>query len=125
LAIAVLLGTCVMASGLLADSNRKRPIRKLTVDPTAEKVELFEGVSQGLLSTRVVMKDSMQGNVFVENMTEQPLTVEIPEAVVAVHVLKQFDDFGGGGGGFGAGGGLGGGGGGQAQAAGGGLGGAG
>ena len=53
--------------------------------------------------------DAFGGKVFVENKTNKPLTVEVPPAVVGVHVLNQIGGLQGGGA---LGGGLGGGGGG-------------
>ena len=37
----------------------------------------------------MILKNSKQGNVLIENKTDQPLTVKLPDAVVGVHVLKQ------------------------------------
>lgn len=68
----------------------KVPLRNLKLDPKASKVELFDGIEEGLLSTRVVANDITGGNVFIENKTDKPLTVLLPEAIVGVHVLKQF-----------------------------------
>ena len=63
----------------------------------------------------MILKHSKQGNVLIENKTDQPLTVKLPDAVVGVHVLKQgglgmgMSAPGGGGGGQQGGGGGGGG----------------
>jgi hypothetical protein len=78
-------------------------------------VGLFEGMEDGRLEVTVIAKDANGGNLLIENKTDKPLTVAMPEAVVGVHVLKQFAGGGGGmmgGGGMGGmgGGGLGGGG---------------
>jgi len=104
----------------------KRPLKNLKYDPAARAVELFEGLESGELEATVIPKDSLSSNVFIENKTDQPITVKLPKAVVMVQVLKQ--GFGGGaaGGGLGAGGpggGQGGIGGGGGQAGGGGFGG--
>lgn len=105
----------VLASSLMAAS--KRPMKKLTYDPSAESVELFDGIESGDLDVTVIPKSALAANVFVANKSSKPLTVKLPKAVAAVQVLKQ--GFGGGMGGMGGGGGFGGG----AQAAGGGFGG--
>ena len=120
----------MLASGLLFASSLsagapKRPITKLTLDPSAEQVELFAGLEAGSLEARVIPKDSLSATVLLKNNSKKPLTVKLPKAVAAAQVLKQ--GFGGGGLGGGAGG-LGGGGGGlggggQGQQTGGGLGG--
>ena len=105
-----------------AGSNRRetrKPVLSNTkFDPTAERVELFKAMEDGLIETKVSAKDATGGVVFISNTSDKPLTVELPESFVAVQVLKQFGGGGGlGGGGLGGGGlgggGLGGGGGGQ------------
>lgn len=110
---AVLLVTSLDA----AAKRKKRTISKLSVDPTAEKVDMFEGMKNGSLDVKLVHKNSLSGNMLVENKTDKPLTVKLPDAFVGVHVLKQVGGgIGGGGGGAGGGGGgqsSGGGGGGQ------------
>jgi hypothetical protein len=89
----------------------KAPIRNLGLDPTANKVELFDGMETGALSTRMIANDIMGGNVFIENKTNKPLTIIMPPAFVGVHVFKQMGGMMGGmGGGMGGmGGGMGGG----------------
>ena len=97
--------------------TKKQKKKKLPIitnpklDPNAEHVALFAGLAKGSLYVKVVAHDSFGGNLFVENRTNTPLTVEMPEAFVGAQVLRQF---GGGGGGRGAGG-VGGGGTGGAQ----------
>ncbi|MFN0196716.1 MAG: hypothetical protein ACKVT0_08210 [Planctomycetaceae bacterium] len=115
-----LLALCVtLVSVTPTDANSKskakkakRPITKPKFDPDAEKVELFKGMEEGQLDARIVAKDAFGGKILVQNMTDKPLTVEMPESLVAVHVLKQFGGgMGGmGGGGMGGMGGMGGGG---------------
>lgn len=112
-----------------SERNNSRPITKLQYDPGAESVELFKGMEEGLLETKVIANGPMGGNLLITNNSDQPLTVEMPQAFVTVQVLKQFGGMGGGGlggggfGGGGMGGGMGGQGGGGQQNQGGGLGG--
>lgn len=82
----------------------KAPMKVLKYDPTAEKMEMFAAMEAGALSVRVVAHDAKGGNMFFENLSGKPLTVELPEAVTMVHVLKQFGGGGFGGGGQGGGG---------------------
>lgn len=100
----------------------KAPLKKLTYDPKAETINLHDGVDEELLEARMVCKNEKDINVFIENKSDKPLTVQMPEAIVGVQVFKQFQPPGGGGnqGGFGQGGNQGGGG--QAQSVGGGQG---
>jgi hypothetical protein len=99
----------------------KRPLKKLTYDPRAPVVDLFYGIEEGTLEAVLVPKNSLEGSVFVENKSDNPITVALPKAIAAVQVLKQ--GFGAGGAGGGGRGGAAGGQGGQGQALGGGFGG--
>lgn len=93
-----LCGVFVLSSVSLAASRDKRPITKPSYDPDAPRIGLFEGIEQEVLSVKVIAKDETGGNVLIENKTDQPITVELPEAIVGVQVLPQAI---GGGGGFG------------------------
>ena len=109
-AAALLLG---IANGRSAMA--KKPLTKLSLDPAAETVAFFDGIEKGVLEAQVIPKNAQQGTVLLENKTDKPLTVQLPDSFVGVHVLKQYGGAGGGGGyGGDSGGGLGDGGGGQA-----------
>lgn len=98
--------------------TRKPVITKPKYDPTAAKVKFFEAIEDRSLNTKFVPQGSSGGFILVTNTTEESVTVELPDAFVAVQVLKQVGG-GLGGGGLGGGGlgggGLGGGGGGGQQ----------
>jgi hypothetical protein len=90
-------------------STKKRkkklpPITTLRVDPKAQHVGLFDGMAGGTLSVKVVPQNSFGGALFVENHSQKPMTVEMPESLVAVQVARQFGGGGAGGGRGGAGG---------------------
>ena len=124
-AASVMASTSVSEAGSKPAEARKPVITKPKFDPSAERVEFFKGMEDGQLETRFVPKDANGGFLLVTNTTEEPITVELPDAFVAVQVLKQLGGGGMGGGGMG-GGGMGGGGmggGGGSQNAGGGMGG--
>lgn len=104
--LAVAVGLAAFFSGQSADAGKKpavakKPLTKLTVDPNAERVELFAGIEEERLSATIIPKNSKQGQLIVENHSDQTLTVNLPQAFVGVPILAQF---GGGGGGFGGGG---------------------
>lgn len=102
-----LVATCiVVATAFGATGGVKRPLKKLSYDPSAAEVALFDGIESDQLNVFMIPKSSLEGNVFIENKTDKPISVKLPKAVVAVQVLKQ---------GFGPGGGAGGGLGGQGQ----------
>lgn len=115
------ISTLALATLLLAVSHSaiasgkkeraKRPVKKTVYDPSAERVELFAAMKDGLIESKVIANGPYGGNVLLTNKADETLTVDLPGSFVTVHVLKQgFGGAGiGGGGGFGGGqGGLGG-----------------
>ena len=56
----------------------KSPMKILQYDPTAEKMELFAAIESGALSVRVVAHDATGGKLYFENLTGQPVTVNLP-----------------------------------------------
>ncbi len=108
-AMLVLL-VCGTAMTVRAGESRKRPIKKLTYDPSAEKVELFAGIEEGSIEYKMIMKNSKEGMLLLENKTSETISVGMPAALVGVQIFPQFGA-GGAGGGLGGGGGLAGGGG--------------
>ncbi|MFN9039648.1 MAG: hypothetical protein ACK5YO_25340, partial [Planctomyces sp.] len=107
--VAALAGVLLSASTGMADpksgSNRRSLVINPKFDASAERVELFSGMDDGRLETKIVANDSKGGFVFITNNTDQTLTVDLPRSFVAVQVLKQL---GGGMGMGGMGGGMGG-----------------
>ncbi|WP_339747274.1 hypothetical protein [uncultured Rubinisphaera sp.] len=98
----VVAGFILMPAAIQAGKLSQRPIRKLTYDPKAEKVELFEGIENEVVEYTMIMKDSKEGTLFLENKTDEVISVEMPKAIVGIQVLAQFDDgLGGGTGGAG------------------------
>jgi hypothetical protein len=114
------MGLAVLGATNLPAAKRVATITKPKFDPAAERVGLFNGIEAGSLDVKMVPRDSFGGSLLIENRSDKPLTVDMPEAFVGVQVLRQF---GGGGGGRGGGRGGAGGAGGAAQAVGGGAGG--
>lgn len=104
----------IVATGPLADAARPK---NRNTDAPAVEVEFFAAVDAGQVEAKFIPKDSTQARLLIENKTDQPLSVRLPEAFAGRPIVAQ-GGFGGGGGGFG-----GGGGGGGAQAGGGGFGG--
>lgn len=87
-----------------AAPKKRTLVKKPTVNPQAETIELFDGIDKGLLDARLIPKNADGGNIFVENKSDRPLTVKMPKAFAAVQVLKQGFGAGAGGGGGGQGG---------------------
>ncbi len=57
-------------------------------DP-ANAVDLFSAIDKGQVDVKVIPKDSSQLRVMIENKTDQPLTVKLPDAFAAVPILAQ------------------------------------
>lgn len=97
---------------LAAGQSRKAPGRNRA--RPAETVEMFRAMKDGKIDVKLIPKDSKKSSLLIENKTDKPLTVQLPNAFAGVPVLAQVggQGVGGlGGGGLGAGGGgLGGGG---------------
>lgn len=115
----------LVAPGISADSKKekKKVSPAVKLDSSAEHIDVFEGIEKGVLEVKMIPKDSLGGNMLIENKGDKPLNVDFPAAFVGRQVLKQFGGQQGGGFGGGQQGGLGGGQGGGGQAQGGGLGG--
>ncbi len=114
-----LIPMCVAVAGCLAltaihgtnasEKARKPVMKQLKYDPSLPTSGLFEAMEAEQIGVRLVTKNEFEGHLLVENKTDAPMSIQMPEAFVGVQVLPQF---GGGGGGNGGGGGTGGGGGG-------------
>ena len=80
----------------------KKPIRNPKFDPSGEQVEFFAAIEAGQIEAKLIPKNALSGTVLIENKTDKPLNVKVPEAAVGVPMHFQF---GGGGqqGGFGGG----------------------
>jgi hypothetical protein len=92
--LAALAAVLLSASSGMADpksgSNRRSLVMNPKFDASAERVELFSGMDDGRLETKLVANDSKGGFVFITNNTDQTLTVDLPKSFVAVQVLKQL-----------------------------------
>ncbi len=110
---AVAIAALAIAGGNVGHGDSKPAITKPGYDPSARKVELFKAIEEGLVDVKLIQMNAKNGNLIIDNKGKEPLTIQLPEAFVGVHVLNQgFGGGGLGGGGLG-GGGLGGGQGGQ------------
>jgi hypothetical protein len=86
-----LVAVCLsLGLATVAVAASKQPIKKLTQDPGVPPVELFDAIEQGLVETTVIAKDSHQASVFVTNKSDAPVSIQFPQAVAAVQVLKQL-----------------------------------
>ena len=86
--------------GTTAKDKVRKPVvmKHLKYDPTLPQSGLFEAMDEEKVSVRLVAKSEFEGHLLVENTTDAPLTIQMPEAFVGVQVLAQFGQQGGGGG---------------------------
>lgn len=85
--------SCTLSLALMG-ANRGA-ITRLTLDPKAPVVNLFEGIEQAQFEARLVANNANDGKIFITNKTDKPLTVAIPKGLVGVPVLAQFNPAGG------------------------------
>ncbi|HVJ85513.1 MAG TPA: hypothetical protein VM452_07695, partial [Caulifigura sp.] len=83
-----LVALCTGSIALAADS--KRPITKLTYDPSLPQVELFDALDSGTLTAKVIPQSQFGGKVLITNTSKTPVSVKVPEAVVGVQVFPQL-----------------------------------
>lgn len=108
--IALLLAFAIASPVFAIDKEKLgKALKNSTFDPTAKQVELFEGIENETIDYRLILASSKGGKLFLENKTDEPISVEMPPAVVGIHILAQpgggFGGDTGGGGGQGQGGG--------------------
>jgi hypothetical protein len=85
----LLISSLALFAVICLTGAKNGPIKKLTYDPEAPVVELFDGIENGTFEVRVAPKNEFSAKVFITNTTDKPQTVQLPKAVVGVHVLKQ------------------------------------
>src|SRR4051794_37103203 len=71
-------------------AKKQAAITRPKFDPSAKHVEMFEGINSKTLNVKMVPHDALGGNVVIENLSNKPLTVELPDAFVGVQVARQF-----------------------------------
>ena len=62
-------------------------------------VDLHDAMEAGTIDVKLIVKNGQQARIVAKNNTDQPLTIQIPEAFAAVPVLAQTSQGGGGTGG--------------------------
>ena len=58
-------------------------------DASQETVEMFSAMEKGQIAVKLIPKDSTQCHILIENKTDKPLTVKLPETFAGVPVLAQ------------------------------------
>src|SRR5437660_1129482 len=85
--VPVCLSLCLVATSFAAS---KQPIKKLSHDPGVPAVDLFDAIEEGSVETTVIAKSANEASLFVTNKSDAAVSVQLPKALVAVQVLKQF-----------------------------------
>ncbi|MBC19508.1 MAG: hypothetical protein CMJ74_04495 [Planctomycetaceae bacterium] len=62
----------------------------------AVPVDLHEAIDSGTIDVKLIVKNGQQARIVAKNNTDQPLTIQVPEAFAAVPVLAQTTQGGGG-----------------------------
>jgi hypothetical protein len=92
LALALLLPATRTFSADVADNDAKAAAKA----PPAT-VDLFDGMKSGDLDVKFFPRNSREAQILIKNNTDQPLTVQLPEAFAGVPVLAQAAGAGAGG----------------------------
>lgn len=80
---------CAVCISLMGASRGS--ITRLTLDPDAPVVDLFDGIEQSQIDVRLVAQNANAGRIFITNKTDKPLSVSIPKGLVGVQILPQFN----------------------------------
>ncbi len=87
----ILVGSVVVLAllpALLIAAEGRAP--KSGVDnANQETVDMFSAMEKGQIAVKLIPKDSTQSRIFIENKTDKPLSVKLPETFAAVPVLAQ------------------------------------
>jgi len=85
------LGLAVVALlvPVLAWAAPPRAKKVVPAKEPAETVEMFSAMEKGLIEVKLIAKDSTQARVLIDNKTEQPLSIKLPEAFGATPILAQ------------------------------------
>ena len=82
--------TLFVSNASLSHARSDRIKGATPYDSSVETVELFAAVEEGMLTVKVIPRDSKQCRVFVTNMTDRKVNVQMPLALAAVPVLAQL-----------------------------------
>jgi hypothetical protein len=86
----LLAAACLsLVGGAWAAEGRARPAKLGDYNPQDQTVEMCDAIQKGDIAVRLVPKDSPQSRVLIENKTDKPLNVKLPESFGAVPVLAQ------------------------------------
>ncbi len=79
----------LLAGFAWAAEGRARSAKNGDYNPADPTVEMFAAIEKGDIAVKLIPKDSTQCRVMIENKTNKPLNVKLPEAFAGVPVLAQ------------------------------------
>ncbi len=79
----------LLAGVAWAAEGRARSTKTGEYNPADQTVEMFAAIEKGDIAVKLIPKDSTQCRVLIENKTDKPLNVKLPEAFAGVPVLAQ------------------------------------
>jgi hypothetical protein len=86
------LGTWLLVAGMattvLAASGSLKGAGKF--NPDHETVDFFTAIEEGRLEAKLIPRDSKQCNLLIENVSDKPVNVAMPDVFAAVPVLAQL-----------------------------------
>lgn len=88
-------GLCLTVALLLlavaawAAEGRSRSLKSGEYNPNDPTVEMFAAIEKGEIAVQLSFKDTTQCRVRIENKTDKPLNVKLPEAFAGLPVLAQ------------------------------------
>jgi hypothetical protein len=82
---------------LLTAAVMAAPGKSGEYNPNDQTVDMFAAMDKGDIAVQLSFKDATQGRIRIENKTDQPLNVKLPDAFAGVPVLAQRGGGGGGG----------------------------
>jgi hypothetical protein len=92
--VSILVAACAFAAAScqtmsLQASDAGPRFKAGQFNPAHESVELFAAAESGQIKVRFIPRDDTQGRIIIENLTSQPLNVELPQSFAAVPVQAQ------------------------------------
>jgi hypothetical protein len=79
---------CLGLTALTAQAA-DRPLRPGEYNPAHQTVELFAAIAADAIAVKYIPESSKKARVLIENKTDQPLNVTLPEAFAGVPILAQ------------------------------------
>ena len=96
--LAVASIVCGLLGMVVAPTLGAEPVRRRPVANASESLDVLEAEAQGLVSVKYIPNDAKSAQIVVENKSDKPLTLRLPNAFAGVPVLAQMGMGGMGGG---------------------------